>query len=62
LFIISHTLKIYSKINLDIKEAEKRGVAREQKIEGLTSILLIKRTDAGVPEEHLSNTGVNLSH
>jgi hypothetical protein len=62
MYIVSNVLMICSKINLDVKEAERRGVAREREREGLAALLLIKGTDAGAHEEHLSNIGVNVSH
>jgi hypothetical protein len=62
MYIVPNTLKISSQINLDMKEAEKCGIARERKSEGLTALLLIKWTDASVHEEYLSHKGVNLSH
>jgi hypothetical protein len=42
MYIDSNALKICSKINLEVKEAEKRRVARERKRERLAAILLIK--------------------
>lgn len=52
MYIVSNALKICSKINLEMKEEEKRGVAREPRREGLAAILLIKSPDAGAHEEH----------